>query len=630
MSETTNDITRVKTNVRVVMKHDSDEHWSNAEGFIPLAGEIIVYDTSKRIKIGDGITNVINLPFASAGELTDFLGYVENGQNYPVEIDDNGKLFVNVPWIDTILDDTDTTYNAGDGLKLTGTTFEVDCGEGLIIDEINKHLEFNPAYTAIYYDPIFDDNGASVITGRTGLMTPYQVYDLARATMLLNDAVNYGLANKPLGFYKFSTTSYGFIQDVAPVTAEDIEGMELNTETSGASNASKKIFVVGAEKQDVTSKTFTNIKVYIDKDGYLYSNDKKVLNTESNIPNNRLTQLIGGDGKILSTVLPSYVDDIIEGYYMPFETTGAFIATDKTTNIPGEVGKIYVDLDTNKTYRWSGTTGDSRFIEISSGPLYLGTSSDSAFRGDYGETAYDHAIHGNECNDYELGLYKIQTENGHITQVEEVTRNDIISYGLGYTAGEGIVINDEEGLISINTGYYATKDVAGLMDSGSYRHLWSIENGANKYVLPMATASTLGGIKIGANLAIDTNGVLSGAYPIANSDRDGLMSAVYYTHLTHHTHSISYTPEATVTFTGNEVMTSTNTAGQVIMAITDPSYTSTVASECTNRCLQLTSAKLTELGVALASHAHSVTPTGTITFEGKTVQLNTTTGAVPV
>ena len=55
------------------------------------------------------------------------LGYAENNQNYPVEEGNGGKLFVNVPWVDT---DTDTTYTAGEGLSLvpptTGTEFRLD------------------------------------------------------------------------------------------------------------------------------------------------------------------------------------------------------------------------------------------------------------------------------------------------------------------------------------------------------------------------------------------------------------------------------------------------------------------------------------------------------------------------
>ena len=44
------------------------------------------------------------------------------GRYYGVEADKDGKLFVNVPWTDTNTD-TNTTYSAGTGLQLSGTTF---------------------------------------------------------------------------------------------------------------------------------------------------------------------------------------------------------------------------------------------------------------------------------------------------------------------------------------------------------------------------------------------------------------------------------------------------------------------------------------------------------------------------
>ena len=53
---------------RIVHKHDTEENWNKAINFIPKQGEIIVYDvdttyTYERMKIGDGITNVNDLPF---------------------------------------------------------------------------------------------------------------------------------------------------------------------------------------------------------------------------------------------------------------------------------------------------------------------------------------------------------------------------------------------------------------------------------------------------------------------------------------------------------------------------------------------------------------------------------------
>ena len=53
-----------------------------------------------------------------------------------------------------------------------------------------------------------------------------------------------------------------------------------------------------------------------------------------------------------------------------------------------------------------------------------------------------------------------------------------------------------------------------------------IEANANAYVLPQASASTLGGVKVGDNLAIDSStGVLSGNYSAATTSANGLMSS---------------------------------------------------------------------------------------------------------
>jgi hypothetical protein len=57
-------------------------------------------------------------------------------------------------------------------------------------------------------------------------------------------------------------------------------------------------------------------------------------------------------GKVPSTQLPSFVDDVVEGANL-----AAFPGT-------GETSKIYVAVDTGKTYRWSGST----YVEISASP----------------------------------------------------------------------------------------------------------------------------------------------------------------------------------------------------------------------------------------------------------------------
>lgn len=77
-------------------------------------------------------------------------------------------------------------------------------------------------------------------------------------------------------------------------------------------------------------------------------------------------------GLIPSSQLPAYVDDVIE------------VATFDELPEVGEAGKIYVTLDTNLTYRWSGT----RYIEISQS-LALGETSSTAYAGDKGKVTTD-------------------------------------------------------------------------------------------------------------------------------------------------------------------------------------------------------------------------------------------------
>ena len=79
-------------------------------------------------------------------------------------------------------------------------------------------------------------------------------------------------------------------------------------------------------------------------------------------------------------------------------------------------------LDTNKTYRWSG----SAYVEISES-LALGTTSSTAFRGDYGQTAYTHATDsGKLTTATAAGMYKVgATAEGHISALTAITAADI-------------------------------------------------------------------------------------------------------------------------------------------------------------------------------------------------------------
>ena len=59
---------------RFQLKNDTETNWNKAINFVPLKGEVIVYSADdthpfSRIKVGDGVTTVINLPFIDASTL---------------------------------------------------------------------------------------------------------------------------------------------------------------------------------------------------------------------------------------------------------------------------------------------------------------------------------------------------------------------------------------------------------------------------------------------------------------------------------------------------------------------------------------------------------------------------------
>lgn len=132
------------------------------------------------------------------------------------------------------------------------------------------------------------------------------------------------------------------------------------------------------------AKTYTNEREESIRTDYAEADKKILSDAKAYADNNKVDKtdigVAGGvaelddNGLILSSQLPSYVDDVLE-----YDSLGSFPAS-------GEAGKIYVAKDSNLTYRWSG----SGYVEISPS-LALGETSSTAYRGDRGKTAYDHS-----------------------------------------------------------------------------------------------------------------------------------------------------------------------------------------------------------------------------------------------
>ena len=139
---------------------------------------------------------------------------------------------------------------------------------------------------------------------------------------------------------------------------------------------------------------------------------------------------LGSDGKVPSTQLPSYVDDVIEiqkvvAAKANIPTSGLvvgqlfyataekklFKATSTTAVDAGttpEAGKIYIAVaDGNKQYRWGGDT--SGLIQITSGNLVLGEVAGTAYEGSKGKATTD-----------KLNAHVANTDNPHEVTKEQV------------------------------------------------------------------------------------------------------------------------------------------------------------------------------------------------------------------
>ena len=125
---------------------------------------------------------------------------------------------------------------------------------------------------------------------------------------------------------------------------------------------------VTLDKQGVTNDGLT---IYwsnqiINQTGKPYYLDTRLLGLRNGVAS------LDENGKIPTYQLPSYVSDVLE-----FRSFDRFPTT-------GEVNKIYIALDTNKTYRWGGTV----YVEIGSS-LALGETSETAYAGDKGKRNAD-------------------------------------------------------------------------------------------------------------------------------------------------------------------------------------------------------------------------------------------------
>lgn len=188
-------------------------------------------------------------------------------------------------------------------------------------------------------------------------------------------------------------------------------------------------------------------------------------------------------GKVPSTQLPSYVDDVLE-----------FTQLDQLPK-PGESGKIYVVTSTNLQYRWSG----SDYVEISKS-LALGETSSTAYPGDKGKATTDvvNSLSDTLVNDVLVAQSNQNSVSLTIKSITKTTANKdkqlLLADGdpILLTDGTPILLGDSESarIARATEGLYsqandkvitinpATTSTAGVMSSSDKSKLDSLKSQA--------------------------------------------------------------------------------------------------------------------------------------------------------
>lgn len=258
------------------------------------------------------------------------------------------------------------------------------------------------------------------------------------------------------------------------------------------------------------------------------TNDAQVKRSEMGVANGVAT--LDSSGKVPSTQLPGYVDDMLE-----FQQTGIIVGTGSinqqscadpdfiyynsgtktfcaakngtlyanwatnenvadpnsygTTSTNGRIpfdNVIYVDTETLLSYRWSG----SELVEISQS-LSLGETSSTAYPGDKGAAAYKHAV-TNKGKNFSAGLYKITTNSeGHVTAATAVTKTDITNLGIpGTNTTYSIATASTAGLVKPVSVITKPTINTATTTSGKYYHVQMSSDGAMFVNVPWTDNNT--------------------------------------------------------------------------------------------------------------------------------------------
>lgn len=203
---------------------------------------------------------------------------------------------------------------------------------------------------------------------------------------------------------------------------------------------------------------------------------------------------LDASAKISSTYLPSYVDDIVEA--------NTFNALPN----PGETGKIYVTLDSNLEYRWSG----SSYIQLVPSPgstdaIPEGTN--HRYYTDARVQAFADAVYAHKNGDNVSGQWPINI-TGNAGSISGQANSATIPANTG-VAGNTIVQRDGSG--HINANYFHTS--APINDGTTMGYFIGEDNAADGYLRPYSVGAAQAALGLNSGAFNDKTKLWSESHP---------------------------------------------------------------------------------------------------------------------
>ncbi len=524
------------------------------------AGLMSAADKQKLLGIADNANNY-SLPVASDTDLGGVkIGFSTNAtsKNYAVQLSSE-KMYVNVPW-------TDTTYGAGAGLSLSGTTFTNAGVRAVVTGSTNGTILVNTngttaevavkglgsnAYNSTSYLPL----GGGTMTGT--LTAKANIYgDSYTGAINMNNSNIYNLnsiytadasegASEGFNFYRSATNVDTFwVADGAMYFVPN-RALGTNTTTANSQSIGRFTAVPTTGQVVITDGVTGGIK----SSGYTIAanvpSGAKFTDTTYSANNgvglsgttfyNSGVRSAGLSGNQLAV----NTNGTTSAFTIPYatkagSTTGTLTFGDQTFNGSEDVSISYGDLGLTSTLTFRGITTTALTNGATTSPINMKaggtltpavgdmvmTETEEEFLYADGQwnklgLASNYAVqnhwHGNIQNNGTISITATAANNDRILISDNSSSNKIVAGPAIGTDTTKYLRNDGSWAVPTNTTYdAATTAAAGLMSAADKTKLLTIATSANyfTYTLPTATGTTKGGVIIGSNISSSSNGAI--------------------------------------------------------------------------------------------------------------------------